>query len=145
MEPGPSALERLARELPERLVIKREDWYPQTEMGKSVAFDFPYRIGTNRIASSTPPNSPSKYVHRHFNEALIYILQGEGYSLVHDRRVDWKAGSVLRVPTFCWHHHHNAAAKPAIFLKNITSGLNNHLKWILLDNLPSREIGQTPL
>lgn len=145
MEAEPRKLERLSAELPEKLVIKRQDWYPQTERGKSVAFDFPYKIGTNRIASSTPPNSPSKYVHRHFNEALIYVLQGEGYSLVHDRRVDWKAGSVLRVPTFCWHHHHNAASKPAIFLKNITSGLNNHLKWILMDNLPSREIEKTPL
>ena len=49
------------------------------------------------------------------NEALIYVMQGEGYSLVHDRKVDWHEGCVLRVPTFCWHHHHSAEGNPQSF------------------------------
>jgi gentisate 1,2-dioxygenase len=80
-----------------------------------------------------------------FDAALIYVMSRDGYSLVHDQKVGWHEGCVLRVPTFCWHTHYNTGSKPAIFLKNITSGLNNHLKWILLDNLPGREIGETPL
>jgi gentisate 1,2-dioxygenase len=51
----------------------------------------------------------------------------------------------MRVPTMAWHHHYNETDEPVVYLKNITSGLNNHLRWIVLDNLPPQDIGETTL
>jgi gentisate 1,2-dioxygenase len=144
-EPSAEEKELLRREMPETIVIRKKDWYPRCQAGETPIFDFPYKIGYRGVASSVAPRSESYYVHTHFNEALIYIMNGRGFSLVHDRKVPWEKGCVMRVPTSCWHHHYNETDQPVVYLKNITSGLNNHLKWIVLDNLPPQDIGETTL
>lgn len=144
-DPASDEIKRLASEMPQNPVVKKKDWYQKAAEGGNPIFDFPYKIGSNRIPSCVPANTDSRFVHRHFNEALIYIMNGKGFSLVHDKKVEWSAGCAMRVPTFCWHHHYNLGNEPVVYLKNITSSLNNHLKWILMDNLPGREIGDTPL
>jgi quercetin dioxygenase-like cupin family protein len=45
--------------------------------------------------------------HRHLCEAIIYIIEGAGYSLIDGQeRVEWKAGDALFIPPMCWHSHH---------------------------------------
>ena len=144
-EPPEEELVRLRTEMPAQLVVKKKDWLPQTEAGRPAVFPFPCVVATNRMAASMPPKTPNIFVHRHFTEALIYIMKGRGYSLVHDRRVEWEPGSVLRVPTFCWHTHDNPGDEPEVHLRHVSSGLNNHLRWNLIDNLAPEDIGQTPL
>lgn len=126
-------------------MVKKQDWLPQTEAGKHLDFPFPNVVSTNRMAASMPPRSPNVFVHRHFTEALIYIVKGHGFSLIHDRKVDWEPGSVVRVPTFCWHTHSNPGDELEVHLRHISTGLNNHLQWNLIDNRSSAEIGSTPL
>ena len=46
--------------------------------------------------------------HGHVNEALFYILDGEGYDIHDGKRHDWKAGDVCIVPNTCVHQHFNA-------------------------------------
>lgn len=144
-EPAEEEVARLRTEMPAQLVVKKRDWLPQTEQGKPAVFPFPCRIATNRMAASMPPRTPNIFVHRHFTEALIYILKGRGYSLVHDRRVEWEPGTVLRVPTFCWHTHDNPGDETEVHLRHVSSGLNNHLRWNLIDNLPPEDVRKTPL
>jgi gentisate 1,2-dioxygenase len=43
--------------------------------------------------------------HRHTVEAVIHILQGEGYSVIDGTRYSWQAGDFLCVPVFAWHLH----------------------------------------
>lgn len=45
--------------------------------------------------------------HRHTYETIIYVLEGYGYTLVEDRRVDWQAGDAVYIPVWAWHHHVN--------------------------------------
>jgi gentisate 1,2-dioxygenase len=45
--------------------------------------------------------------HRHTVEAVIYIKQGRGYSVIDGKRYDWEAGDLICVPYFGWHRHVN--------------------------------------
>ncbi len=45
--------------------------------------------------------------HRHFNEAMIYVLSGHGHSVIDDQRFDWGEGDVISVPLYSWHQHYN--------------------------------------
>jgi quercetin dioxygenase-like cupin family protein len=151
-EPLPDEMELLRNETPRTLVIKKKDWLEQAARARNVvgeggieSFDFPYKIGYQGVVSNIPARSENSFVHTHFNEALIYIMNGYGFSLVHDRKVEWQKGCVIRVPTMAWHHHYNLSDEPVVYLKNITSGLNNYFRWIVLDNLPPKDIGDTPL
>lgn len=144
-KPTQDELSKLRKDMPPTLVVKEEEWLPQTLAKKQVVFPFPNVVATNRMSASMPPKSENKFVHRHFTEALIYIMQGHGYSLVHDRKVEWEPGTVMRVPTFCWHTHSNPSDEPEVHLRHVSTGLNNHLQWNLINNLPPRDIKETPL
>lgn len=54
--------------------------------------------------------------HRHLYEEVNYILAGQGYSIIEDRKVEWKAGDALCIPVFGWHQHFNTGEEPARFL-----------------------------
>jgi gentisate 1,2-dioxygenase len=55
--------------------------------------------------------------HRHFSEALVYILEGRGYSIIDEVRYDWEKGDTLAVPMMAWHQHFNADSEnPVQFL-----------------------------
>ena len=43
--------------------------------------------------------------HGHQNDALIYILEGQGYEIHDGKRYDWKAGDVVIVRPGCVHQH----------------------------------------
>lgn len=43
--------------------------------------------------------------HKHL-EAVVYAVEGEGYSELHGKRVPWEAGDVLYVPPAMWEHVH---------------------------------------
>ena len=50
--------------------------------------------------------------HKHL-EAMIYILEGEGFSEVQGRDERWEAGDVLHVPPAMYEHeHYNHGSKP---------------------------------
>jgi quercetin dioxygenase-like cupin family protein len=55
--------------------------------------------------------------HRHTYETILYVLEGRGYTLVEDLRVDWQAGDDVYIPVWAWHHHVNLdVEKPAKYL-----------------------------
>ena len=55
--------------------------------------------------------------HRHTYETILYVLEGEGYSMIEDVRIDWKKGDAVYIPVWAWHHHVNMSAKdPAKYL-----------------------------
>jgi gentisate 1,2-dioxygenase len=45
--------------------------------------------------------------HRHYYESLIYIIKGNGYSVVEDNKVEWEAGDIIYAPPWSWHQHFN--------------------------------------
>jgi|GEM_PF-2548635 len=90
--------------------------------------DLPMRTFNVHI-SEIPPHSASR-LHKHHNEALIYIIEGKGYSMVQGKRIDWQAGDFLYAPPFVWHSHHNDQDTPAYYM-----GITNKrmLNWLGLD------------
>jgi len=48
--------------------------------------------------------------HRHYYEAIFYIIEGEGYEIHDDIKYPWEAGDVMCVPTYCVHQHFNPSA-----------------------------------
>lgn len=67
--------------------------------------------------------------HAHLNEAMIYIADGEGYSLLwkdkenfkNRQKLDWREGSLLGVPKLWYHQHFNIGDKPARFVRYTTN------------------------
>lgn len=55
--------------------------------------------------------------HRHTYETMLFVLEGRGYTMIEDRRIEWEAGDAVYIPVWAWHHHVNADAKaPARYL-----------------------------
>ena len=52
--------------------------------------------------------------HRHTVEAVIYIHQGHGYSVIDGVKYLWEAGDLICVPVFAWHRHHNESQEDLI-------------------------------
>lgn len=46
--------------------------------------------------------------HRHGGEAVLYIVEGRGYSIIDGERYDWQAGDGVLVGKWSWHQHFNA-------------------------------------
>jgi gentisate 1,2-dioxygenase len=57
------------------------------------------------IAEIAPAGKTGK--HRHFNEAMIYILEGRGHSVIEGERYEWGEGDVVSIPLYAWHQHFN--------------------------------------
>lgn len=71
--------------------------------------------------SELPPGGHN-HMHRHVNEAIIYILSGRGYSIIEEEgkepiRIEWEAGDLFSPPLNAWHQHFNAdPEQPARYL-----------------------------
>jgi quercetin dioxygenase-like cupin family protein len=109
----------MARRKAGRKFIKAEDvkleWEAQNGvwMGPLVSQELGFE---NRIIEVDchiyPPHSHS-VTHRH-NEAIIIVLRGQGYSLLDDERIDWKAGDTLYIGQGVWHQHYVTSDEPAM-------------------------------
>lgn len=79
--------------------------------GNSIWFDTHTRAMEAHL-SEIPPGE-HKRAHRHFHEALIYIVRGKGYSLIWadgeaPKKYEWEEGDLLTIPIWHWHQHFNA-------------------------------------
>jgi gentisate 1,2-dioxygenase len=74
-----------------------------------------------------------KRAHRHRNEAIIYILNGTGYTLVWQnagdkpQKIDWQQGSLQQVPPFWYHQHFNTGTEPVRYLAITSDGVLSNL------------------
>ena len=75
-------------------------------------------------------------LHAHM-EAFLYIIDGEGYTLVDGERVDWKKGSLVHVQGPQTHHqHYNTGDKPTAQLR-LAPGLRfNFFQQIARERFP---------
>jgi len=106
-----------------------KDMYPDPERGHLTRdIDLPQRTFNLHVTQLDPAKS-TRY-HKHHNEAVIYIIEGKGYSIVQGKRYDWEQGDALYVPPFNWHSNHNAGDTRAIYV-----GITNKrlLNWLGLD------------
>lgn len=64
-------------------------------------------IGSMTVAKQLLPPMGKGGKHRHYNEALLYIVEGEGYELHDGIKYPFEAGDLVCVPTYCIHQHCN--------------------------------------
>lgn len=48
--------------------------------------------------------------HRHFGEALFYILEGKGYEIHDEVRYEWEGGDLMAVPSHTVHQHFGSSS-----------------------------------
>jgi quercetin dioxygenase-like cupin family protein len=67
--------------------------------------DLPSRVISMTVGGLEPGQCTRR--HRHNYETLIYVLEGEGKSIIGEREVRWKLGDAFYVPVWAWHQHIN--------------------------------------
>ncbi|WP_394840262.1 cupin domain-containing protein [Pendulispora rubella] len=83
--------------------------------------DLPSKTISVTIGGLEPGQTASK--HRHTYETILYVLEGEGFTMVEERRVEWKAGDAVYIPAWAWHQHTNRSAV-------------NRCKYVACENAP---------
>lgn len=71
--------------------------------------DLPSKAISLTIGGLLPGQKTSR--HRHSYETILYVLEGEGVTIVEDREVAWKAGDAVYIPVWAWHHHQNLSSE----------------------------------
>ncbi|NHB88632.1 cupin domain-containing protein [Photorhabdus tasmaniensis] len=80
---------------------------------KVAMVNLPSKVLSMTLGGLQPGQSTRK--HRHSYETIIYIVNGEGYSLIGEQHVSWKAGDAIYVPVWAWHQHTNSSITDEAF------------------------------
>ncbi|HLH26104.1 MAG TPA: cupin domain-containing protein [Chloroflexota bacterium] len=72
---------------------------------------------------------------RSHGEEAVYLLQGEGFSVVDGQRLDWHTGTTLQIPYRAVHQHFNTGATPALYLSATCSELERFVHLARLEQL----------
>lgn len=94
-----------------------------------------HRFWINHLPGGGEENQKWKTIgHRHTVEAVIYYLQGYGYSVIDGKRYDWEAGDFICVPQFAWHRHVNLSDKRAAYAASTTGPLSMSIGQALYED-----------
>jgi mannose-6-phosphate isomerase-like protein (cupin superfamily) len=90
--------------------------------------DLPLRTVQLHIGKLEPGQATN--LHKHHNEAAIYIIEGAGHSEIQGEKVPWEKGDFIYIPTMQWHTHVNSGTEPVLYM-----GITNKrmLDWLGLD------------
>jgi quercetin dioxygenase-like cupin family protein len=70
--------------------------------------DLPSQVLSMTIGVLEPGQTTSK--HRHTYETLLYVLEGDGETVIEDVKLEWTVGDALYLPVWAWHQHRNRSA-----------------------------------
>jgi gentisate 1,2-dioxygenase len=70
--------------------------------------------GSESLRGEIPPGWHSG-AHKH-GEEVMYIVAGEGFSIVDGIRYEWQAGSTIAIPFGAVHQHFNTGPEPVVFV-----------------------------
>ena len=80
------------------------------------------QIQITTLMCDEPQESPEKHAHM---EAQVYILEGEGYSIVDEVKVPWKKGTMLHVQGPITMHQHFNTGKTESQMLRIEFGMRS--------------------
>jgi quercetin dioxygenase-like cupin family protein len=99
----------LEAELPDKLVHRdvegnaRDQQFSTERKHPVFVVDLPSKTLSVTIGGLAAAQSTNR--HRHTYETIIYVLEGEGFTMVEDQKVTWKAGDAVYIPVWAWHQH----------------------------------------
>lgn len=106
-----------------------------------------FNLGDNNIIqahlSEIPPGGNTTR-HRHTTEAYLYIVRGEGYSIVNyddepEQRIEWSEGTLFSPPVWAWHQHFNTSETDvARYLAVQDTGLLRHMRLHNIERHPTQ-------
>lgn len=77
--------------------------------------DLPSKNVSMTIGGLLPAQKTNR--HRHTYETILYVLEGKGWTLVEDEKVEWEAGDAVYIPSWAWHQHQNVSdTEPARYI-----------------------------
>lgn len=130
-------------QLPEKLAHRevekagKHDDYSKARKHPVYFVDLPSHAISMTIGHLGPGQSSNR--HRHTYETVLYVLEGEGYSYVHGKRIDWKAGDAVYVPVWAWHNHVNTGKTLARYLACENAPMLQNMGGVALrEELPER-------
>ncbi|MBI4495187.1 MAG: cupin domain-containing protein, partial [Chloroflexi bacterium] len=85
-----------------------------------------------------PPGARTS-THRHQHSAELFVLEGQGYTVVNDRRVTWERWDALYTPSVAWHYHVNTGDTPARLVAISDAPLFDLLNLNYVEDLGQRE------
>jgi len=74
----------------------------------------PSRVIDTRMIEIAPGARTS--THRHTHSAELFVLEGEGYTVVNDRKFTWSKWDAFCIPSNSWHYTVNTGSTPAKFV-----------------------------
>jgi quercetin dioxygenase-like cupin family protein len=101
-------------DVPDKLIHRdvertnRDEGFSDQRKHPVFVVDLPSRVLSVTIGGLEPKQTTSK--HRHSYEAILFVLEGEGFTMIEDRKVEWKAGDAVYIPVWAWHQHTNPSA-----------------------------------
>ena len=106
-------------ELPEKLIERHGElrWFEPEERErprKLALIDLPAKA-INCFLEEMPVGGSSD-LHRHYHEAIHYVISGKGYTEIQGKRVEWEDGDFFYIPPWTWHRHYNKHDKPVKML-----------------------------
>ncbi len=115
-----------------RIIIKKNEiiWdnrHPQARTACLVdpRLGFANSIANVGLSEIDPGSKTGKHKH---SEAIVFILSGKGYSIIHEKRYDWEEGDALYIPPDTYHQHFNTDhQKPARFLRVVPGPIQINL------------------
>ena len=110
------------------------------EGGVKVANLIDFRMGfqntlANIAISEIPAGSQASDGHIH-GEAYIYFLEGEGYSIIGEKKYTWGPGDAQYVPPETFHQHFVTSTTPAKYLRIIPSPLLLNMLSVMASLMP---------
>ncbi|MBO0748437.1 MAG: cupin domain-containing protein, partial [Acidimicrobiaceae bacterium] len=75
--------------------------------------DRPTRV-LDATLHEVPPGATST-VHRHSWDAIMFVIDGRGWTEIDGQRIEWRSWDTLHLPTWAWHRHGNDGDRPARF------------------------------
>jgi quercetin dioxygenase-like cupin family protein len=105
------------------------------------------RVLSAHLAELAPGGNSVR--HRHTTEAYLYIVKGEGYSIINydgqaEQVVHWSEGTLFSPPVWAWHQHFNSSqTETARYLAIQDTGLVRHMRFHQIERHPTQmKIGE---
>jgi len=90
-------------------------------------------MGSNLLKSEIPVGWHTG-MHRHGEESM-YILEGEGFSIIEGQYFDWHKHSTIQIPFNAAHQHFNTGDVPAMYISAMAWDLERFVKVARLEQI----------
>jgi len=136
-----------------KLILKKKDinWHVSPQGRNAAVVDLTSGIEAKTfgmVLTEIPPGGQSG-LHKHTFEAAAYVLEGDGYELIGDERIDWATGDFFYMPPNINHRHVNKSQdKPAKLLQveawplMIYLGISEMIQQEVAGRAPLTKVGE---